>query len=511
MSVIIMHFSIRNFIELNIQNIGLLQASGYTARELRMACITEQMIICIIAAVAAIFAGVLISRPLSMLSGMMVGLSGFSGICVPALVATLIIVPQMVLLGSFIATRSYKKLTVLESLRSGITSHNFKRNHFPLETSRLPLELVMAGKNIFGSKKKNIFITLIVAILTMSSCIGFSLFQNWALDNTALLKTVGVEFSDVMAGTVGDEDFLETVSKDSKVKNVNTWTTMQSVEVTYMNNSTSLSIDVYRDVNALKMNSLLEGHLPENGNEIVLTTIESANLNAAVGDIVNVKSMTGSGTVPFTVSGIDQKVNNMGKKALMNEDGARRINPGFLYSNVLIYLEDPSLAKDLKTQLEKEYPEYQCILGEEMFASTIETFSTAMVGICVMFIIMTCFVVILTQLLLTRAQVIRERTDLGVSKALGYTSGELIRRTLMTNIPAIAIGIVIGIIMHLTVTGNLFLFAFSIVGIKQNSFSTDPVWLFVTAAMILTCAILTALLCGRSITKLEPARILKEE
>ena len=52
MSVIIMHFSIRNFIELNIQNIGLLQATGYTAKSLRLACITEQMIIGIIATCA---------------------------------------------------------------------------------------------------------------------------------------------------------------------------------------------------------------------------------------------------------------------------------------------------------------------------------------------------------------------------------------------------------------------------------------------------------------------------
>ena len=42
LAVIIMYFSIKNFIELNIQNIGLLQANGYTAKELRRACILEE-------------------------------------------------------------------------------------------------------------------------------------------------------------------------------------------------------------------------------------------------------------------------------------------------------------------------------------------------------------------------------------------------------------------------------------------------------------------------------------
>lgn len=511
MSVIIMHFSIRNFIELNTQNIGLLQATGYTAKELRLACITEQMIICFAATALAVIAGIFISRPLSALSGMLMGLTGFEGICIPALVTTVIAVPLMVLAGSVIATRSYRKLTVLESLRSGITSHNFKKNHFPLEKSRLPLSLVMAGKNNFGSLKKSIFVALIVAFLTSSTCMGFSLFENWALDNTALLKVVGVEFSDVMVAAIGDEEFLEDMRSNDNVKFVNTWTTLTSMEVTYMEYSTSLGIDVYGDVNALTMNTLLEGHYPDNGNEIILSTIEAENLHASVGDIINVKSMADSGFVTYTVCGIDQKINNMGKKAIMNEDGAKRINPDFFYGNALVYLNDPDKAKELKDKWQEEYPDYQFILGDDLFGSSIDMFSKAMEGICVIFVATTCFVVILTQLLLTRAQVIRERVDFGVSKALGYTSAELIGRTLMTNIPTIVIGILLGILMHYTLLSRLILYSVSAVGIKQNDFSTSPVWLVITAAIILSCAVVTALISSGSITKLEPVKILKEE
>jgi len=511
MSVIIMHFSIKNFIELNIQNIGLLQATGYTAKELRLACITEQILISFAATTLAIIAGIFISRPLSNLSGMLMGLTGFEGVCIPALITTAIAIPLMVLAGSVIATRSYKKLTVLESLRSGITSHNFKKNHFPLEKSHLPLSLALAGKHNFGSLKKSIFVVLIVAFLTSSTCMGFSLFQNWALDNTALLKIVGVEFSDIMVGALGDEDFLEDMKSNSNVKSVNTWTTLQSMEVTYMDHSTNLGIDVYRDVSALTMNSLLEGHYPANGNEIILSTIESENLHASVGDIINVKSMVDSSYVTFTVCGIDQKINNMGKKAIVNEEGAKRINPDFIFYNALVYLNESDNAKELKDKWQEEYPDYQFILGDDLFGSSIDMFSKAMEGICAIFVATTCFVVILTQLLLTRAQVIRERTDLGVSKALGYTSRELIGRTLMTNIPTIVIGILLGILMHYTLMSQLVLYTVSAVGIKQNDFSTDPVWLVITAAIILTCAIVTALISSRGITKLEPVKILKEE
>ncbi|MCR4730356.1 MAG: FtsX-like permease family protein [Saccharofermentans sp.] len=511
MAVIIMHFSIKNFIELNVQNIGLLQATGYTAKELRFACVMEQMIIGLIATFMAVAAGIFLSRPLSSLSGMLMGLSGFSGICIPALIATLIGIPVMVFVGSMIATTSYKKLTVLEALRSGITSHNFKKNHFPLETSRLPLNLAMAGKNIFGSHKKSIFITIIVACLAFSTCLGFTLFQNWALDQSALLKLVGFEASDIQAYAPGNIKFMEDMRNHPEVEKVNGWTTLASMEVTYLNNSTSLGIDVYSDVNILENEYIIEGHLPQNEKEIVLTVVEADILGVSLGDKVNVKSMVDDGTVAYTVSGIDQKINNMGKKAVMTEEGAKRLNPDYEFQDVMIFLKDSSKCRELKKQWEKEYPDFQFTLVEDLIGSTIEMMKSAMEAICVIFIIATCFVVILTQLLLTRAQVIRERTDLGVSKALGYTSGELMRRTLMTNMPTIVLGIVLGIIMHYLFSNQMILMGLASFGIRQNSFSTSPVWMLVTAAIIIVCALVTAFFSGTGITKLEPVKILKEE
>ena len=511
MSVIIMHFSIKNFVELNVQNIGLLQATGYTAKELRLACVMEQMIIGLFATAAAVIAGIFCSRQLTVLSGMMMGLSGFSGISVPALISTLAGIPLMVLLGSLIATSSYKKLTVLEALRSGITSHNFKKNHFPLETSRLPLSLVMAGKNIFGSGKKSVFITLIVAALSFSTCLGFTLFQNWALDQSALLKLVGFESADIQVTAPGNDEFVEDMMNNGNVEKVNKWSTISSMEVTYLDKSTSLGIDIYSDIDLLEYEYILEGHAPNNENEIVLSTVEAENIGASLGDIVNVKSLVDDGTVPYTVCGIDQKINNMGKKAVMSEDGAKRLNPDYKFENVLVYLKDSSKAKELKRQWEKEYTDFQFTLVDDLIGSTINTIKAAMEGICVIFIAATCFVVILTQLLLTRAQVIRERTDLGVSKALGYTSGELIRRTLMTNIPTIVLGIVLGLIIHIGLANRSILLGLASFGIRQNEFSTDSHWYAITAVIILLCAVITAFLSGKGITKLEPVKILKEE
>ena len=66
----------------------------------------------------------------------------------------------------------------------------------------------------------------------------------------------------------------------------------------------------------------------------------------------------------------------------------------------------------------------------------------------------------------------------------------------MTNLPTIAVGVVLGIILHIAVSNKLFLIVFSFFGIRQIVFDTNAIWFVIS---------------GRGITKLEPVKILKEE
>ena len=513
LALIIMHFSIKNFIEMNIQNIGLLQANGYTAKALRWSCVMEEMLICVAATIAAVIVGILISPPLSSLQGTLMGLTGFSGVCMPALVSTLILIPVMVFLGTLLASRSYKKLTVLESLRSGVSNHNFKKNHFALEKTSMPLDLALSGKSIFGRPKKSIFIALIVALLTFSTCLGFTLFQNFAMDQTSMLKLVGFEAADIQIGSNGNEEILEELKADPDVERVGTMMTISSIEITHLDKSRSVGVDTYRDLDHLEYEYLLEGHLPATENEIVLTFIEADKLDAKIGDVVNAKTRDGSGTVAFTVCGIDQKINNMGNKALVTEDGAKRIDPNYKYGSALVYLKNPTdeNIKAFKNKWSEKYPQYSILMIDDLIGSTIDTLTSSMVAICAIFVAMTCFVVVLTEILLTRSQIIRERSELGVSKALGYTSGELIRRVMLSNIPIIVIGILFGFVLHMTLADKFLLLGLNTFGIKQTNLTTNPVWFLVTLLIIVVFALFTSFMSARKISKLEPVRILKDE
>ena len=306
-------------------------------------------------------------------------------------------------------------------------------------------------------------------------------------------------------------EIIDELRADPRVERLLLSTNLMNIEVRSANKSTSLGVDAYNDVDALKYEYILEGRVPQNGNEIVLTIVNSKKLDAKIGDVVNVIAPKTGEAVPYTVCGIDQKINNMGNKSLMNEEGILRLDPDHRYATCMIFLNEGVSAKDFQKEWSKRYPIDGFVMVDDLIGSTIDTLVAAMSAICFIFVALTCFVVILTEILLTRSQIIRERAELGVSKAIGYTSGELIRRTILSTLPIVVIGVLAGFVLQLVLNDKMMGIGLSSFGIAQSNLKTNPLWFLLTLVIIVVCAVATCYLNSRSISKLEPVRILKEE
>ncbi|MBR6881276.1 MAG: FtsX-like permease family protein [Clostridiales bacterium] len=509
LAIIIMHFSIKNFIELNLQNFGILQANGYTAGALRFSCVTEQMIISITATLISIAIGIVVSRPLSSLQSMLIGLHGFEGICIPAVITTLIAVPLITFIGTLLSTRSIKKLSVLESLRSGITSHNFRKNRFALDRTHLPLNIALSGKHLLGRPGKTLLLMILVMMLSASTCLGFTIYENFAMNNDTLLMAIGTETGDFMITDKDDNDIKDEILKNSHVEKAVNYARLSSFDINYKDRTQNASIDVYDDPSLIENEMLIEGHLPANENEIVITKKVADEIGAKLGDKITVKS--GEDFIPFTVCGIDQKINHFGLKGMLTDKGARRVLNDLEYQYTIAYLKEGTDLKAFEKEMKELFPNSEAMDSNEMMGSAVEGTNAAMTAICVIFVIVTCFIVILTEILLTRSHIIRERTELGVSKAIGYTSKELIRRIMQSYMPVIVIGALAGVALHILLSDRLLTATLSSFGLSSLEFSTQPYFYIISVGMIVICALVTSAISSRSIAKLEPVRILKEE
>ena len=75
----------------------------------------------------------------------------------------------------------------------------------------------------------------------------------------------------------------------------------------------------------------------------------------------------------------------------------------------------------------------------------------------------------------------------------------------------VVIGVLAGFVLQLVLNDKMMGIGLSSFGIAQSNLKTNPLWFLLTLVIIVVCAVATCYLNSRSISKLEPVRILKEE
>ena len=100
---------------------------------------------------------------------------------------------------------------------------------------------------------------------------------------------------------------------------------------------------------------------------------------------------------------------------------------------------------------------------------------------------------------------------MGISKALGQTSLGLMSQIMLTNIPAITVGALIGSILA-EGAGRLFTrAAFSLFAMKEAEFAISWSAITITVLGIITVAVVTSFLTGLKVRKLIPVEMITEE
>lgn len=506
--LIIVRFSIRNYIELNLKNVGILQAAGYTARQLRMTVMLEMGMITVLAIVAGIILGVAGSGVIGTFQGVMMGLKWNQVFHMGAAIITGIVILGAVLGVAFLCSRVYKKISVLESLRNGIRTHNFKKNYFRMDKSRASLPFILAGKNLFHEKAKNISIFCIVMLLSFAASVGFSIYENFVRSDNNLLKMIGSETGDII---ISGENLLQVKEKVEKWPEVEKILEMDNINVELESKAaeTTVACDVWDNPELLENEMMVRGRLPRYENEIVLTANVAKHLKVDVGDTIYV---TGQGEKKdYLICGVDQKINNMGMKTMLHKNGAERLNGTSRAFYLYAYQKGDVTYKELSEKILNAFPNLSVMDSERVIGTTLNIVDIAVVAICLIFVIITVLVVIMVEVLLIKSKVIRERKNLGLNKAFGFTTRQLVIQTAMINLPVITAGAVAGTILSIFLMEPLMIMCFSFCGLEKFLMTINVSWLVITIVGIILVAAVTSVLSAVKIRKIQPIKMLQEE
>ena len=483
--LITMNNSIHSSIEMEYTELGILKSQGFTSWNIRMVYVIQYTLALLIGAVL----GLLISIPaLHFLIGAWTNISGIVsetgvsfGKCGLACVGVIVICFFFVLF----ATRKVSAIAPVVAINGGHEDVYFE-NRLKTRIRPKPLTLSIAWRQIISSLRSYIGTSLIVMLMVFF--LIFSSVLTQGMKPKALFPELEGEIAVTNYGglkldKLADfEQEVRAIDADAQVKSQTDF--RMEIDGELINILTFHSQEpVYRP---------LEGRIPQYENEVMVASGLSRILNKKIGDSITIASATR--TEEYVITGYFDSVSNFGKMAIVTEQGMMRLGHNEV-DVAYISLGDAGNKDAVISHLNSAY-------GDSLRAKEYEENRTMAIVKNVILVVMNAFSYAIYAILFIFSAVIvgmvckrsfiKERKDIGVCKAMGFTAGELRRQFAMRFSIVALIGSAAGGVLALFLSDPLLKVIFSVVGItdftKKYSVFTVLIPVIAICASFYICA-----------------------
>lgn len=493
-SVVIIYFRISNSIEQNVRNIGVQKALGFTAGQIRLAMILQYFFTSFVGFAAGIVLSYLA------LPNFEKALRSFSGVRwivvfdpVPLLVTFAVIIGTVVLVAVW-STRKIRNLNPITALRFGLEDHSFKRNYFPLESTGGSLPLLLALKSAMQNARQNIMLITLMTAIGFIASFAVVMGYNTAVKPMNLARIVNSEIADTAIYFAKDTP----LSEISSIPEVKSCYYYRMAEVTVEGHSCYASVT--EDFDDIEFINVYGGSAPDFDDEIAIGGSLAEALDIKIGDEVSVTSE--GKTARYTVTGFVQGAANGGQEALLTDEGFRHLNDSTDRTEIHVDFKEPK-----RENAQKVIEELRMSYGSEMFSagnfiealedgSQFELVMSAYVVIFV--IIVSVVIVILCMSLLVKTVIIHKQREIGIRKAIGFSSGQIRTELVLSFMPQVIAGTVLGSVFGTKLSDYFLTLMLNSLGIMQARLEIEGwMWLLAVAAVTLVTAVITWFLSGK--------------
>ena len=543
--------------------IGVLEALGYTSRELSLSYICEYILT---GGIGAIIGGITAAAFSPVMDTLTRGMMNRDVHTDVDILRILIVVISIIMLVTFFAlsrAARVKKLPPVVAFRKGIKTHHFGKNILSLDKMKRSINLRLAFKGIFNDLRSNIGtgICMIAAgVAVMFSVYTFDFFKS---GYNGLLGVMGMEIPDIsiiMMSGVNGEKFCNEIRKFPEVEKVLlTRATENYVEIKG-SNQRAIAIS-YADFSLTDNIRLRMGRFPEYDNEIMISAKREETEYRHIGDSIIIKGDVCEKS--YIITGIVTAMNNSGMSVYMTDDGYRRIRPNDRPNTVEITLKneedrpaftdkltalygasakDAAYEQSVRGSLEERIRakadekmavlisqygvtdvDYAIRIGDTIISGNSSRFvikdissmkdlsksqmeSIAAVTKTFSFgaVIFIAFVVAVILGIIAASAVKRQRRELGIMKSMGYTSRDLMIQLTLRILPVTIISSCIAAVLSVWVQRAFWMAAFG-VQIPESL----PLIIGTAATLVLYCLIVTYVSAG-SIRKISVTELMTE-
>lgn len=500
---------ISNYIKENMKTLGALKAIGYTSGNIKASLLMMFGMLGVTGAVIGVALSYAIMPVIAKFAVVQMGVPYTVKFDVIPTLAAFAIVVIYILVVTLLSVRKIRGIDPIIALRDGVAAHNFKKNRIRLDRSALNLNVSLALKTMFGNARQNVITFIVTGVIVFLCVIALLMFENFNRKPKLEMLTFEICGGSVVADYESKEEVYDYLNSRSDLENVRNITNLYL----YYGEEDKLWAYILDDVNSLKnKNVVYEGRFPVYDNEVAISGKFAKEYGFATGD--EIKLTYGEESYRYVISGLIQTTNNEGKEAFLSTKAAEHmIDFTYMPASYNFDCEDKETAQVIIDDTVEEYGDH--ILGSVNFWEVIEGSMTTFKSIAALMMYLVCAisaaVILLVLFLLIKSFLYSKRRDFGISKAIGYTSGNLILQTAVSFMPPIILSVIVFTIGSYFAANPYMNLMMSSFGIVKADFKIPFAGVVIIGLGIIAVSFLFAIFEARRIKKIEAYKILVAE
>lgn len=523
-SMVILRFIIKFTITEEFREIGVMKAIGIKNFAIRGLYIAKYFAIAVVGTAVGLAASLPLSR--LMISGVSQKIVISSGDNFPINIGAAILAGIIVVLFSYLCTRPIRRFSPIDAIRSGETGERYKKKGvLRLGGSHLPTVVFMALNDIFSGIKSYMSMVIIFILGTLLVIIPTNTINTLRSDK---LITI---FNMVESDHVISQELLFNPSEDNKAM-----VERKFSEVREMFAEQGIEVDVFQEImfrsnvnmggkrtNSISfqgmggvttdMYTYLEGTPPQNVHEVALTHLTAGQIGAKIGDDVEIK--IGDDTRTYTVTAINQSMNNMGEGVRFHQDAELDYDYAAGSFGIQVnYKDNPDSAAlaERKAMLEKLYPDATVYTPGEYIGYMIGNVADQLDGMKVLILSIILGINALVAVLMVKSFITKEKSEIALLKAIGFKNDPLILWQTMRIGIVLLVSVLTGALLSSPLSSLIITPVFGMLGAYSIEYEIRAVEVYVIFPLImLGVTAFAAFISAQGLRKISSSQISNNE
>ncbi|WP_425307551.1 ABC transporter permease [Ammonicoccus fulvus] len=505
-AVAVIAFSVRSAVVREMPALGTLKALGFTSAQVVCAIALQHVVSVGLGGLIGALVSYAVLPGLEDTMAAQTGLVWEPGLQPWAVLATVVTLAGAAGVSAAAAAARVRRLLPVDALRGGLTAHSFRRNPLPLGRTPGPLTLLLGLKQAARRPGQGAFVTLVLAAVTFTGvfCVAAAAFFR---DPAALY--------DVAFGDMGDITISAAAQTDPEAFR-RELAAIPGVASAYFEDpllqatspAGTLMVKAMEDFSVLRDDSVVTGRAPRYPNEVALGPRVMRETGIGIGDEITLG--VGDRSATYLVTAISQSSYGLGRNGMLTSDGYRRLAPDYRPGTLRLIVEPGAHIDDVLATAPDRFPEESAVASDTMRRTMIGTLADALGVVVVLYLGVGALVSVLVVGLVVAGAILHGRREAGIQKALGYESGQLLRQLLVTQLPALVVGIALGLVAGWAGSEPLISSAAALAGLARYPMEVTPAHLFGVGAGMFVLVVLTIVILGQRLRSVETVELVRD-